>query len=236
MQLLKSETGRVLIESHRGVQDGLPENSWPAIKAAKEQGADLIEVDVQLSKDGVPFVRHNYTLPDGRRCSLENWVELGRMTVDGEAFPLFEDVLAWAKDSRASLSLDLKTGFLPEGLLIRQVASQIQEMDCWGQVMLIAWDHKELLELKRSFPEAVTRILIHGRPIDIIGLVKAAEANAVSLAYGVARRDDVSSLHSKGIAVSLAEMWTFDTTEISNLDIDIICWGKPAEARKALFQ
>ena len=66
LELLKSKTGRTLIESHRGVEGDVPENSWSAIKLGHQLGADLIEVDVQLSRDDVPFLRHNYQLPDGR--------------------------------------------------------------------------------------------------------------------------------------------------------------------------
>ena len=63
LELLKSKTGRTLIESHRGVEGPVPENSWTAIQLGHKLGADLIEVDVQLSQDNVAFLRHNYTLP-----------------------------------------------------------------------------------------------------------------------------------------------------------------------------
>ena len=55
LELLKSKTGRTLIESHRGVEGDVPENSWSAIKLGHELGADLIEVDVQMSRDGAHF-------------------------------------------------------------------------------------------------------------------------------------------------------------------------------------
>ena len=42
LELLKSKTGRTLIESHRGIEADVPENSWPAIKMGHELGADLL--------------------------------------------------------------------------------------------------------------------------------------------------------------------------------------------------
>ena len=87
LNLLKSKTGRTLIESHRGVEGAVPENSWPAIKLGHQFGADLIEVDVQMSRDGVPFLRHNYQLPDGRWGHDLAWDELSRLRVEGEALP-----------------------------------------------------------------------------------------------------------------------------------------------------
>ena len=82
LELLKSKTGRTLIESHRGIQGDVPENSWSAIQLGHQFGADLIEVDVQLSQDGVAFLRHNYTLPDGRWCHAVCWDELKNLKIE----------------------------------------------------------------------------------------------------------------------------------------------------------
>src|SRR5262245_38413736 len=103
LELLKSKTGRTLIESHRGVEGDVLENSWSAIQLRHELGADLIEVDVQLSQDGVAFLHHNYTLPDGRWCSNVSWNELKELKTKGEHLPRLEDVLVWARDTGANL-------------------------------------------------------------------------------------------------------------------------------------
>jgi len=48
--------------AHRGWQRRYPENTLPAIKGALDAGARYIEVDVQLSADGVPVLFHDRTL------------------------------------------------------------------------------------------------------------------------------------------------------------------------------
>src|SRR5215212_4419764 len=85
LELLKSKTGRTLIESHRGVEGDAPENSWPAIQLGHQLGADLIEVDVQLSCDSIPFLRHNYQLPDGRWCHDLSWNELKEIKIEASS-------------------------------------------------------------------------------------------------------------------------------------------------------
>lgn len=67
LELLKSKTGRTLIESHRGIEGDVPENSWPAIELGHQLGADLIEVDVQMSQDCVPFcaITTSFQMEDG---------------------------------------------------------------------------------------------------------------------------------------------------------------------------
>jgi glycerophosphoryl diester phosphodiesterase len=49
----------VTIYGHRGASAELPENTLPAFALAKELGAYGIELDVHLSRDGVPVVIHD---------------------------------------------------------------------------------------------------------------------------------------------------------------------------------
>jgi glycerophosphoryl diester phosphodiesterase len=51
--------------AHRGASGYLPENTLPAFRLALEQGADGIESDVWLSRDGVPVLVHDRLLRAG---------------------------------------------------------------------------------------------------------------------------------------------------------------------------
>src|SRR5262245_20012933 len=51
-----------LIIAHRGDSIHAPENTLAAIRAAVEAGADGVEFDVRLAKDGVPVVIHDASL------------------------------------------------------------------------------------------------------------------------------------------------------------------------------
>jgi glycerophosphoryl diester phosphodiesterase len=55
-------TGRPAVVAHRGASDVAPENTLAAFDAAWRAGADAIELDVQLTADGVPVVIHDETL------------------------------------------------------------------------------------------------------------------------------------------------------------------------------
>ncbi len=55
---------KVLLAAHRGVNGGnIPCNSLACYKIALNQGADIIEMDVQNSKDGELFMLHPYMEP-----------------------------------------------------------------------------------------------------------------------------------------------------------------------------
>ncbi len=54
--------GRVLNVAHRGARMEAPENTILAFERAAEIGADGIELDVQLTADGIPVVFHDFDL------------------------------------------------------------------------------------------------------------------------------------------------------------------------------
>jgi glycerophosphoryl diester phosphodiesterase len=234
--LLKSQTGRTLIESHRGIEikSGAPENSWPAIQLGHQLGADLIELDVQMSQDCIPLLRHNYQLPDGRWCGQLPWSELKELRIDGEPLPLLEDVLGWARAASAILSLDIKTFFSPPGSLTKEVIRSLERTGMKEKVLLLFVDHHELFHAKRSHPELTVRALLTGRLIDYPEYLQKIDADGVSISYGMFHPVDVEQIHSIGAFVSLGGVWDPDTDIFQSLDIDIFSHSTPVEARKIL--
>ncbi len=236
MDLLKSRTGRILIESHRGAEGLAPENSWQALKAGSDAMADFIEVDVQLSQDKIAFLWHNYTLPDNRWCSQVPWAEIKNIKVVDAAIPCLEDVLVWARENNVCLSLDLKTGFMPEGMLTEEVLRVLDRTNTQDRVMLICWDHLELLRIKKAHPKMATRALLRGRLTQYGSFLEFTRPDAVSLSYGLIRPGDVEEIHRAGVAILMAEMWCPDFEAVQALNVDMVSWSDPYEAKKLLDQ
>lgn len=104
--------------AHRGLHDNAsdaPENSLAAFRNAVEAGYG-IELDIQLSKDRVPVVFHDFTLE--RVCGAAGKVrdytyeELQRFRLfdSGERIPKFADVLALV-DGKVPLIVEFKIEF-----------------------------------------------------------------------------------------------------------------------------
>lgn len=88
------------IVAHRGYRQRFPENTLPGLAAAAACGARFIEVDVQLSRDGVPLLFHDETLD--RVCGVPGRIgdrlfselrtlsasEPGRLGADHQKTPL----------------------------------------------------------------------------------------------------------------------------------------------------
>ena len=104
--------------AHRGLHKNgtpLPENSLPAIKKAVEEGYG-IEFDIQVTKDGVPVVFHDFTLhrmcgQKGRVCdyTLEELRKF-RLLDCGEPIPTFKEALR-AVDGKVPLIIEMKVEY-----------------------------------------------------------------------------------------------------------------------------
>lgn len=61
-EMLRSKTGKLAVSGHRGASGYAPENTMPAFEKALAVGADVIEFDVHLSRDGQCVVIHDEIL------------------------------------------------------------------------------------------------------------------------------------------------------------------------------
>ena len=101
--------------AHRGLFDNetdAPENSLPAFARAVEKGFG-IEMDIQLTKDKVPVVFHDFTLKRACRTSGKvidyTYDELKNLELfcSQEHIPTFEEALA-VVDGRVPIIVELK--------------------------------------------------------------------------------------------------------------------------------
>jgi len=108
-----------LIIGHRGNSGVSPANTMVSISQAIALGVDMIELDVQLTKDGVPILIHNDTLDettDGKGpVSAMDYDQIRKLDAGswkdrkyaGERIPTLMEALDFAK-GKVYLSLDLK--------------------------------------------------------------------------------------------------------------------------------
>ena len=109
-----------LVVAHRGDSTHMPENTVPAVERAIDIGVDMVEVDVRLTKDGVPILIHSARLEHtttGRGLVEDHtWEEIRRFDAGawkgpefaGERVPSLREVLDLVK-GRVPLNLDFQT-------------------------------------------------------------------------------------------------------------------------------
>ena len=89
-QALNEPNGRFMVWSHRGDTARYPQNSIEAIISACMMGVDVCEVDVRVSKDGVPVLVHDETL-----TKTTNFSDMAGKTVNGMTLPTSANVSDW---------------------------------------------------------------------------------------------------------------------------------------------
>src|SRR5262249_55721360 len=95
---------RPLVFAHRGGAALRPENTLAAFEHGLSLGADGLELDVRLSRDGVVVVHHDRTLE--RTTRLRGSVAAVDAAAAGDAgVPRLADVLAVARDARVIIEL-----------------------------------------------------------------------------------------------------------------------------------
>lgn len=148
--------------AHRGLWGGeIPENSLAAFKAAADAGFG-IELDVQLSKDGVVMVFHDYTLD--RMCGVTGKVaertaaELDNIPLNGvenECIPTFLQVLE-AVGGRVPLLIELK-GESGDAALVPKVLEVLKGYD--GKWCMESFNPLLLRAVRKQAPDAVIGLL-----------------------------------------------------------------------------
>ena len=102
------KTDQVLVICHRGDWRNYPENSIPAIESVIKMGADMVEIDIQLTKDSVLVLSHDRTID---RCTTGKG-NINDLTYD----EIQQYYLKTAHGTRSSL--DLKMPTLEEALKV----------------------------------------------------------------------------------------------------------------------
>lgn len=119
---------QTLVWAHRGASGYAPENTLEAFQKAVEMGADGVELDVQLTKDGELVVIHDETVD--RTSDGSGWVKdftyarisrfnFNRTHPEGyerAMIPTLEEVYELLKPTGLTINVELKTGvvFYPE--------------------------------------------------------------------------------------------------------------------------
>lgn len=93
------------IIGHRGARGLAPENTLAAIEAGIKAGADELEIDVRVTKDGIPVVVHDRRI-HGKRVCLHTLTQLKANKPD---LPTLEEALQ-AINRRMPVIIEVKAG------------------------------------------------------------------------------------------------------------------------------
>ncbi len=155
---------RTLIVAHRGASHAAPENTLPAFKLAIKEGADYIEGDFWLTKDGHIVCMHDPTTArvstrhinrDIRRSTLKELKQLDIGAWKGKRFahttiPTLEEILQILPGNKG-LFLEIKD---TRPLFLNKLQTVVKSFALLpGRLRLIAFDPAVCRRAKEMFPE-----------------------------------------------------------------------------------
>lgn len=181
MRELLNRTNRILIGGHRGCICRYPENSIAAMEHGLLMGADYLEIDIQLTKDGTAVVWHDTRLE--KKTRLQGYVHehiLEELRGEGPGLCTFQEAMEWGRGRKAWFGLEIKT--VPADMqevnkrLMDTMVPLLRKCEMADRVFVFGADYQVLQYLKRLAPEVEIGLIVPFVPPDPVGLMKSMDA------------------------------------------------------------
>lgn len=168
---------KTMIWAHRGASAYAPENSMEAFMMARNMGADGIELDIHLSKDGHLVVSHDETVDrcsDGKGLindkSLPELLELdfsnGKENFFNTRIPTLEQVLEFIKGSNLTLNIEIKNEIIFYEGIEEKAINLVSKMGLDHKVIYSSFNHYSLTIVKKLKPSAHIGLLYSEAMVD----------------------------------------------------------------------
>ncbi|GAA2283350.1 glycerophosphodiester phosphodiesterase [Streptomyces atrovirens] len=223
--------------AHRGDPYRVRENTLASLRSALHRGADAVEIDVRLTRDGVPVLLHDGTLKrlwehDRPLLSL-SWEEVRAVTDDG--VPTLSDALAATDGGRVMIDLP----GTPDVRAVRRIVDAVRERDAQDRVYYCA-GAPAMLAVRAADPSAEIALTRTTLAPARAGLLEAIRPRWLNYRFGLVDRALADRVHQAGYLLSV---WTPDTRRsmrrllalgvdsITTNRIDVLCALRAAGGR-----
>lgn len=248
----------VAVAAHRGGALLWPENTLLAYRNALALGADFLETDVHLSRDGELVVLHDPTLD--RTTTGQGAVrdftaaQLGGIRLKGadgvvtdEGVPTLAQLLELLWPSSARLLLEIKVGPGREryaGIEEKTLAA-VKQRGLMDRVVIMAFEAATIRRVRELEPAVPTTLLVSRVRVErervaareAVKWATAAGATDLGIDHRVLDADVVADARAAGLRVAA---WTVneetDIRRVLGLGVDIVISDRPDLAKRLVGQ
>ncbi|MGJ7912028.1 glycerophosphodiester phosphodiesterase [Neobacillus sp. LXY-1] len=153
------------IFAHRGYSAAYAENTMGSFIAAEKAGADGLELDVQLTRDGEIVVIHDEKV--NRTTNGSGFVkdflfkDLRKLNADKngpkkEPIPSLEEVLEWLKSNKMVCNIEFKNGLIPYEGMEEKVVELVHKYRLEDRIVFSSFNHYSIVYCYRIAPEIET--------------------------------------------------------------------------------
>lgn len=238
--MLAQNAPKILVHGHRGARAMFPENTIPAFRYAIEAGADVLELDVAVTRDNVLVVSHDphlnpaictapaglpTTIRESTLAELRKW-DCGakqnpgfpkQKVVPGTGIPTLDEVFELAPIGKFDFNVETKSFAKNPELtpapaeFSRMLLDAIRRHHLEARVIVQSFDFRTLYEMKKLDPAIRLSALRDGKETDLASIATGAGAKIVSPQFRMVMPDRVRAAHKAGIQVV---PWTANTPDI----------------------
>lgn len=167
-----------LIWAHRGASGYMPENTLEAFRRAADLGADGVELDIQLTRDGQIVVCHDETID--RTSNGTGYIkdyslkELRQFNfnkthpeIEHVDIPTMKEVFELLGPTGLTINIELKTGLFDYDGIEQKIIDLTHEMNFENRVIYSSFNHYSIERIQKLDPSARTAFLYSDGTIDM---------------------------------------------------------------------
>ncbi|MEH7383103.1 glycerophosphodiester phosphodiesterase [Bacillus sp. JJ1533] len=203
------------IFGHRGSAGTHPENTMISFKEAAKVGADGIELDIQMTKDGVIVVIHDETVNRTTNGKYKGWVkdytlkQIKKMDVSYKfknqygicEIPTLEEVFDWAKSNRLFINVEFKTGLVSYKGIEEKTLKMINDYRLENRIVLSSFNHYSLVRCRRLSRTINLAVLYMEGLYEPWKYAKQLYANGIHPYHKTVNKEIIEESIKNGIAV-----------------------------------
>ncbi len=247
----------ILVSAHRGGAGLAPENTLAAFRNGIALGADVLEMDVHLTKDGVPVVIHDPTIDrttdgsgrvaDLTLAQLQTFNAAAKFpgAMEKQVVPTLTQVLDLAEPTSVQLEIEIKVDAdnQPYAGIEPKVIDAIAARGMLSRVRLTSLELDTLQRVRAIDPKIKTTALLSftyfrnhdlDQPAGVIGDV-ARFADGIGVNSALLTPKLVQEAHNRKMSV---DVWTVDSeaemTRFIKMGVDSITTNRPDVLKRLL--
>lgn len=216
-----------LIIGHRGASADAPENTMAAFREALAVGADGIEFDVRLTRDGVPVVIHDSTLRRTgglpHRVADLTWAEISKVDVGSwfsksfanETVPSLAELFTLFQSNNSTLYLEMKCDSAAEHRALAEACVKAIDEHSLKERVIVECFQLPALRILKEIDSGIKTVALFEPSFNpsvlsdqrIINQARHVGAVALALHHRLARESLVRKAKDDGMHVAV---WTVD--------------------------
>lgn len=223
-----------LIIAHRGASEVAPENTLAAFEKALADGAEGIEFDVRLAKDGVPVVFHDkdllriagrenlikhFSAAELNKIDAGSWFnsefpEKAQTDFSNQKISTLEQTLDFLQDYKGVIYIELKSETSKIKKLSKAVCRLIKDSNLLPNIIVKSFNLDALPIIQKYCPKAKTAALFAPKVMilirkekRLINIAKELNADFLSLHFSFATKNFMQKAKTQSLKVAI---WTAD--------------------------